>query len=325
MKEPKVSIIVPIYGVERYIERCAVSLFEQTYANIEYVFVNDATQDKSIEILQDVIAHYPARQKNVRIVTHPQNKGLSAARNTGLSNCTGEYVWHVDSDDYIALNAVEQLVETAEQHKADIVIFDVNVVTASGVYVESVGYTNKVSYIRRLLQHLENCAHWNKFYRKTLLDKTGIRSDERIRLAEDYAVTPRLIHEAQRVVMYHEPLYFYETTNQSSYVHNLKKSAIESQYMADKILVDYFTHIPDAKLYEDIVSVLSQRSMVSLIKNADSDGWSEILDVYRDELSHSGKHMTTVNRVIFRLAKNRRMQLLKMFMIFYHLVMGDRK
>ena len=324
--EPKVSIIVPVYGVEKYIERCAVSLFEQTYPNVEYVFVNDATPDKSIEVLQEVITRYPSRQRDVRIVNHPQNKGLSAARNTGLDNCIGEYVWHVDSDDYIALDAVEKLVATAEQHKADVVIFDVNIVTNHGIYVEQVQYSYKIDYIRRLLQHTEKCAHWNKFYRKTLLNRTGIRSDERIRLAEDFAVTPRLLHEAQRVVMLHEPLYFYETTNQTSYVHNLKRTAIESEYLADKVLMDWFSRVPDIEMYKDVIDVLSIRSMVSLIKNADAaDGWEEILDVYKDELSHSGKQMTWVNRVIFYLAKHRRMRLLKLFMAFYHLVMGDRK
>ena len=322
---PRVSIIVPVYGVEKYIERCAVSLFEQTYPNVEYVFVNDATPDKSIEVLQEVITRYPSRHKDVRIVNHPQNKGLSAARNTGIDNCTGEYIWHVDSDDYIALDAVEKLVKKAEQDKADIVIFDVNVVTAQGIHVEPVQYAGKTDYIRCLLQHTEKCAHWNKFYRKSLLDQTGIRSDERIRLAEDYAVTPRLLHEAQMVSVLHEPLYFYETTNQTSYVHNLKRTAIESEYLADSILTDWFSHVEDREKYRDVISVLPQRSMVSLIKNADASGWDEILDVYKDELSHSGKQMTMVNRIIYCLAKRRNMRMLKVFMGIYHLVMRDRK
>lgn len=321
----KVSIIVPIYGVERYIERCAVSLFEQTYPNIEYVFVNDATKDRSIEILEEVITRYPARQKDVRIITHPKNMGISATRNTGLRAITGDYVFYVDSDDYLAVDAMEKLVGMAEQNEADVVIFDVNVVTEKGIYRETVQYTNKVDYIHRLLQHTEKCAHWNKFYNAKFYLSTEIFADERVRLADDYAVTPRIIYEAQRIVMYHEPLYFYETMNLSSYVHNLKRTAIESQYMADQILVEYFTHISDASLYEDVISVLPQRSMVSLIKNTDAEVWNEILDVYMNELSYSGRQMTVLNRIIFYLAKNRRMKLLKMFMIFYHLEMGDRR
>ena len=115
---PLVSVIVPVYGVERYIERCAVSLFEQTYKDIEYIFVNDATPDKSIEVLKTVMERYPERAKAVRIVEHPQNRGVSAARNSGVETASGEYLWQVDADDYIEKNAVRTLVDTAKQHSA---------------------------------------------------------------------------------------------------------------------------------------------------------------------------------------------------------------
>ena len=318
---PKVSIIVPIYGVEKWIERCAVSLFEQTYEDIEYIFVNDATPDKSLSVLEDVISRYPNRKEQVKIIHHPVNKGLSAARNTGLDKASGEYIWHVDSDDYIATNAVKEFVETAEKHKADIVICDVNVVTRFGIKTEQVVYVNKEDYIRRLIQHTEKCAHWNKFYRRDLLLETRIRSDEKIRLAEDYAVTPRLLYIARRVVMLHEPLYFYETRNQNSYVHNLSRTAIESHYLADDILTTFFA---DKEEFQDVVAVLKQRSLTSLIKNSDRDGWKVVTDVYEEILIHSGKGLTTVNRIIFSLTKRKRWGLLKIFMTLYHLIMRDR-
>ena len=163
---PLVSIIVPVYGVERYIERCAVSLFEQAYKDIEYIFVNDATPDQSIDVLRRVMERYPERAKAVKIVEHPHNKGISAARNTGVDNATGEYLWQVDSDDYIATDAVEKWVEATERHNADIVICDVNIVTVKGITTEIVQYDNKIDYIRRMLQHTEKCAHWNKFYKR---------------------------------------------------------------------------------------------------------------------------------------------------------------
>ena len=318
---PLVSIIVPVYGVERYIERCAVSLFEQTYKDIEYIFVNDATQDKSIEVLRTVMERYPERAKAVRIVAHPQNKGISAARNTGVDSATGKYIWQVDSDDFVAIDAVQKWIDIAEQHKADVVICDVNVVTANGVETETVQYDNKSDYIRRLLQHTQKCAHWNKFYKRSLFVNFDIRADEHIRLADDYAMTPRLLYCAERVVMLHEPLYFYETTNQSSYVHNLSRVAIESQHRADGILTAFFADKPE---YTDIVAVLPQRSMVSLIKNTEADGWSEVVDVYRDCLEHSGKGLTLVNHIIFELAKRQKWSKLQQFMRLYHLAMRDR-
>ena len=97
----KISILVPIYGVEHYIERCARSLFEQTYPDIEYVFVDDCSSDQSIAVLEKVMEDYPLRKPHVKIIHHERNKGLSAARNTALEASAGDYVMHVDSDDYI--------------------------------------------------------------------------------------------------------------------------------------------------------------------------------------------------------------------------------
>ncbi len=316
----KVSIIVPIYGVEKWIERCAVSLFEQTYEDIEYIFVNDATQDKSMTVLTEIIQHYPERAKDVHIIHHPINKGISAARNTGVNNATGEYIWQVDSDDYIATDAVQQFVEMAEEHEADVVICDVNVVTNSGIRTEMVEYNYKEDYIRRLILHTEKCAHWNKFYKRSLFVNFGIRADEQIRLADDYAVTPRLLYCAERVVMYHAPLYFYETRNQSSYVHNLSRAAIESQHHADEILMAFFADKPE---FADIVAILPQRSMTSLIKNSNRDGWPVVTEIYKEALSHSGKGLTEVNRIIYTLAKRKSWRMLKVFMAIYHLIMRN--
>lgn len=325
MTNPLVSILVPIYGVEQYIERCAISLFEQTYDNIEYIFVNDATKDNSIAVLNTVIEHYPNRKSAVHIVHHPHNKGLSAARNTAVANSTGEYLIHVDSDDYLAVNAIYHLTAKAEQTKADIVLFDTNILTNAGVVAEKVGYTHKQTYIKHMLLHTEKCAHWNKFYRGSFYRHSGIQSCEDIRLAEDYAVTPRLVHEAQIIAVLHEPLYFYETRNQSSYVHNLTPSAIESQYRADKVLVEWFRKVQDIDTYKDIVDILPIRSMVSLIKGSDMSGWIEIRDVYSEYLSLSGDKMTWVNRIIYHLVQQQRWHSLQRFMYMYHFIMCDKK
>lgn len=321
MTEPIVSILVPVYGVEQYIERCAVSLFEQTYDNIEYVFVNDATKDNSIRILENVIARYPNRQNAVWIINHPTNKGISAARNTGVANSSGKYLLFVDSDDYIAKEAIEHLTTYAESNHADIVLFDTSVLTSNGTRIESVEYREKVEYISHLLQHTAKCAHWNKFYNGDFYHHSGIQACEDVRLADDYAVTPRIVHEAQTIAVLHEPLYFYETRNQSSYVHNLTRAAIESLYRADKVLVDWFRHIPDADTYKDVIDVLPIRSMVSLIKNADKNSWLEIVDVYGEYLSLPGNKMTWVNRVIYRMAQKRQWRRLQCFLQLYHLVM----
>ena len=108
---PKVSMLIPIYGVEKFIERCAISLFEQTYQNIEYIFVNDCTKDDSINVLERVINRYPNRKPFVRIINHAQNKGLAGARNTAVANATGEFIMHVDSDDYVDKEIVRKAID----------------------------------------------------------------------------------------------------------------------------------------------------------------------------------------------------------------------
>ena len=91
----KVSVCIPVYGVEKYIERCARSLFEQTMRNgVEFVFVNDCTPDKSIEILEHVLAKYPHRKEQTKIINLPENGGVGRARRIAIENCTGEYIIH---------------------------------------------------------------------------------------------------------------------------------------------------------------------------------------------------------------------------------------
>ena len=109
MESPVVSLLVPIFNVEPYIEKCLHSLFAQSFKSIEYVFVNDCTPDRSIEKLWTVLNQYPDRKLFVKVINHNTNQGLSAARKTALLHATGSYVWHIDSDDYIALDAVEKL------------------------------------------------------------------------------------------------------------------------------------------------------------------------------------------------------------------------
>ena len=117
----KVSILVPVYNVEKYFARCLETLFSQTYSGIEYVFVNDCTPDKSMYVLQETLEKYPSRANSVKIIENKQNLGIAIVRNTLLENATGEYVLFVDSDDWIEVDAIEKFVDKALQSNSDIV------------------------------------------------------------------------------------------------------------------------------------------------------------------------------------------------------------
>lgn len=129
----KVSVVIPVYGVEKYIERCAVSLFEQTLDDIEFIFIDDCTPDESIKILRGVIQRYPARIKQTRIERMPQNSGLAAVRKYGVSIATGEYILPCDSDDYIEINTCEELFNYAKGNGLDLVQCDIDIINDRGI------------------------------------------------------------------------------------------------------------------------------------------------------------------------------------------------
>lgn len=118
---PKVSVIITIYNRERYIEECVRSLFDQTLKEIEYVFVDDASTDSSVAILQLLVSKYPKRKLLTKIICLEKNSGVSNARRIGMENVTGEFVIHADSDDWIEKNMYECLYLKAKEIGADII------------------------------------------------------------------------------------------------------------------------------------------------------------------------------------------------------------
>jgi len=118
MKEPLISIIVPVYNVEKYLPKCLDSLVNQTYQNIEIICVNDESPDNSLEILN----RYADKDKRIKIISQ-KNKGLSGARNTGMKYCCGEYIMFLDSDDWIDLNTCETAVYAIENYSPDLVLW----------------------------------------------------------------------------------------------------------------------------------------------------------------------------------------------------------
>lgn len=121
---PAVSVIVPVYKVEPYIARCARSLFGQTLKDIEYIFIDDCTPDRSIEVLREVLEEYPERKEQVRIFRVPENGGQAKVRMKGLELATGDYVIHCDSDDFLAPEAYERMYKEAISGGYDLVEAD---------------------------------------------------------------------------------------------------------------------------------------------------------------------------------------------------------
>lgn len=116
-----VSIVIPVYNVASYVEKCLISALSQTYNNIEFVIVNDCSTDDSMDIIYDIISK-SCRRDYVKILSHKKNLGLSEARNTGIRNSVGDYLYFLDSDDYIASDAIELLVSLVDKYHSDFVV-----------------------------------------------------------------------------------------------------------------------------------------------------------------------------------------------------------
>ena len=116
----KISVIIPVYNVEKYIYRCIESIINQTMTeDIECIIVNDATPDKSINIIKEILSHYNGNI-SFKIINHEKNEGLAAARETGMKYAQGDYIIHLDSDDYCEINMLEEMYNTAITNDADI-------------------------------------------------------------------------------------------------------------------------------------------------------------------------------------------------------------
>lgn len=210
----KVSVIIPVFGVEKYIERCARSLFEQTLDDIEYIFVDDCTKDRSIEVLCQVLDDYPYRKEHVRIIHHEVNKGLPQARRTGLNYATGEYIAHCDSDDWINLDMYQLMYEKAQEESADVVVCDYAKI--NGNLSQKVKGCRNLGHERFLRDMFSMKVSWslcNKLIRRDLIKKPLVFPKKN--MGEDMALVLQVLSNDCIVTYIPQALYNYYTNPMS--------------------------------------------------------------------------------------------------------------
>lgn len=223
-----ISVIIPIYKVEAFIERCATTLLEQTFREVEYIFVDDATPDRSIQILEEVVTRYPERKEQVSIIHHEENKGLPAARNTGLTLATGEYIFHCDSDDYVELTMLEELYHAAKTQDADIVWCDWYLTFAENErYMKQPNFGTPMEALKAMLSGGMKFNVWNKLVRRSLYTDNGIEFPSGYGMGEDMTMMMLFAH-AKKVAYVPKAYYHYIKTNTNAF----------SQTYSDKHLVE---------------------------------------------------------------------------------------
>lgn len=235
----KVSIIIPIFKVRNFIERCVCSLFEQTLKDIEFIFVDDATPDDSIEILKSCIDRYPDRKEQIQILTHERNQGLPAARNTGLAVATGEYVFHCDSDDFVEKDMLEEMYNAAKAKDADMVYcdfylsFEKNERYMSNPVYETADEALRVGLLGGNMKY----NVWNKFVKKSLYSDNEIWFPSGHGMGEDMTMI-RLVACARRVAYVPKAFYHYVKLNSNAFSATMsERHMVDIRFNVDQTII----------------------------------------------------------------------------------------
>ena len=250
------SIIIPVWGVSQWIERCAESLMRQTYADIEYIFVDDCSPDDSVDKIRQVVDRYPARSEDVKIIRHETNRGVAAARNTGTKAATGDALMHVDGDDYVHDDMVALMAGEMERSGADVVECGYVKESEDGEKAVLPIKCDDVTYMRLLLcQNLVHNGMWCRLMSRDLFWANDIEFLEGINYGDDFAVIPRVMCHSRGRSVVNECLYHYNCSNQTSYTHKVDDSHSAQYITAMNCVCEYIERRDSEKKYAGALDV----------------------------------------------------------------------
>lgn len=263
---PAVSVIIPVFNVEPYVARCARSLFEQTLEDIEYIFVDDCTPDRSIDIVKEVLADYPKREEQVTFVRTPRNGGLARARVFGLKHAKGGYIIHCDSDDAVKPDAYRLMFEKAVAENLDIVTCDYEVLGLKEPKVQS-QYSEPGREISDILTGKVWVTVWSRMSRRNLWEEVSLPQGD---MWEDTVFTIQIIIKASSIGYIPIPLYQYYQREGSITLSHGKHADVRrwrSQVANAAQVLEYLSVAPSASWTSSDVVYFKYRSRGSLVRH----------------------------------------------------------
>lgn len=239
MKNKLVSVIIPVYNVEKYLDKCIKSLICQTYKKIEILLINDGSTDNSGSICDS----WSKRDERIKVI-HKKNEGVSSARNIGLDRANGEYLIFVDSDDYVEKDYIEKMIEYI--YKYDMV--------SCGYYVEYQNKRLKVEIMSEDTEINNDTANnyifkfngykgftWNKIFIKKIITDNNIRFDAHIHMCEDQLFVVEYLSHCKNVLIIHDCLYNYRV-RKTSLVSGIDKTRVLTIFDAYKKIKKYYAN-----------------------------------------------------------------------------------
>ena len=282
----KISVIIPVYGVEKYIERCARSLFEQTLDDLEFIFVDDCTPDRSVEILKSIIEEYQLRfaEKNytARIERMPTNSGQAAARQQGYQFASGDYITFCDSDDLMPADAIETLYNLAVESGADIVSGDMEWLFEDGTTKRnnvSLPYGNDAESVYLALLY-KTYSHnlCSKLFKSNLLKEYDYITLMNATNGEDAMLFYQVLQHSKKTVHINQVVYRYIQHSQSSTHKRFNRQALYSIVKANVISLNICRKFSSL---QNKVWVCVSQSLNTLLANGYND--NEFKKIIRDE------------------------------------------
>lgn len=269
----KISIIVPVYNVEKYVEKCIQSLINQSYKNIEIILVDDGSNDRSNKIIDEYA------KVDSRILTiHQKNKGVSAARNAGLKVATGEYVGFVDPDDYVDYQMYETMLKKIELNMSDLAVCGFSKVTELSDKEEIFEIKDELLSPKKCVEDLFDFrggyaikpSVWNKLFRR---DKIGdLKFDENIGISEDLKFVVQYILKCNSIVYVKQA--FYKNLQRDGSITRSKGKAAQ---IIKTVEIDNFVYDEIKKIYPDLREVVldwivqDNRGRYGLVKQEDAE------------------------------------------------------
>lgn len=223
----KVSVILPVFNAEKYIERAIRTLMCQTLKDVEFIVIDDGSTDDSFKIITHTMSYYPERQAQVTLITR-ENYGVAATRSQGIALASGDYITFIDSDDWVEPDWLELMYTKAVDDNSDVVVcdyFNENAKRAVHIH-QKVSSSNDECIRNLLLDKISNC-NWNKLVARSIFLDCGIVFDSRYSLGEDFLVTFKIFINSKKISFISKPLYHYNLTNLSSLAKNVSDKSLE--------------------------------------------------------------------------------------------------
>ena len=288
----KISIIIPVYNVEKYLKKCLDSVISQSYKNLEIIIVDDGSIDNSLNICLD----YQKKDNRIKVI-HQENKGLSGARNRGFEESTGDYIWYIDSDDYIENDSLKVIKPYLDKY--DIIVFNFNEIRDNRVI--KIKDTKEYDNVNQKYM-LSYAMAWNKIFNRKILG--GEEFPDRLTY-EDLYLMPTLGLKTNRIVFIDNYLYNYVQRSDSilNSGFKLKDKLCALEHLSNVLGLKYYDEIEYLYIYHLVIPCIFDK----IIKNYKYN-YKEINTIMKEKFPNYYKNKYWVRRGLFR----------KMFLYFFY-------